>query len=91
MPVYEVEQYETYAQLYRIAAASPALAIKALLDGDSADVETVEKGPEYVQIDENLGLSQDQEPDLYADLKRLGVRFEDDIIGSICSVKELPE
>lgn len=61
MPMFELEQYELYAQKYRVEAPSEAEAIKKLLDGEA---HIVEGDLEYIECPEDYGMSLDDDPQL---------------------------
>jgi hypothetical protein len=85
MPVYEIEQYEVHAQRYRVKARSEAQAIKKLLD---AEAEPLDDGLDYIEICEDLGLPEDENPELAQKLRSLGVSVKD-YIPSIRSIEEV--
>jgi len=85
MPIFEIEQYETHIQRYRVTAKSKAKAIKKLFDGE-ADV--IDSSQELVEVCDVLGLRADEHQDLAKELRSLGIKF-DDVIPSIRSVEEV--
>lgn len=85
MPKYEVTQYELHYQTYTIEADSAAEAIAEVLSGN---VDASDNGSEYIQTADNYGIPTTEQPELAARLRDLGFKC-DDMIRSICSVKEL--
>ena len=85
MPKYEIEQFEIYVLKYRVEANSAAEAIQKLFDGESEPVDE----PEYVGTAEDMGLPVEENLGLADDLRALGMSVDDDVIPSICSIKEI--
>ena len=87
MPTFEIEQYEVHTQKYHIEAATQAEAIRRLLEDD--DIEPLEGSTEYVETDEERGLSTAREyHNLAAKLEDMGIGCGA-VIPSIASIKEL--
>jgi hypothetical protein len=83
--IYEIEQYELYVTKYRVEASREAEAIAKLLDGGA---DAVDNSHEYIEIAEDCGLPADEQQELAAELRSLGVPV-DEIIPSIRSVEQV--
>ena len=88
MPQYEIEQYETHTQKYRIEADSEAEAIAKLFKGHA---EPVDDSLEYVEVCEDRGLPADEHREFADELRQLGVPVDEAIIPSIRSVVRVEE
>jgi hypothetical protein len=89
MKTYEIEQYETWTQRYRVEAESEAEAIKKLFES-SDQASAVPDSLEYVEVNTERGLPQDNYPEITEELEKLGVTLDDDcVIGSIASISEV--
>ncbi len=86
MPVYEIEQYEVYSCKYRVSAENKAEAISKLLNGDG---EMVDNSVEYIQVHDEMGLSVSHYPELVAQLEKIGVPCDGEIIPSIREIEEV--
>jgi hypothetical protein len=90
MPLYQVEQYERHVAKYEVEAASEAEAISKVLSGEADLGEPGAQliSTDYVEIDEESGLPEDEYPELARELSRLGVVCGD-VISSIRSIEEI--
>ena len=86
MPQYEIEQYETHTQKYRIKANSEAQAIAKLFNSEA---DPVDGSLEYTEVCEDLGLPAEEYRDLADELRSLGVAVGEHVIPSIRSIKRV--
>ena len=84
--LYEIEQYETHIQKYRIEADSEAQAIFKLLEDEA---EPVDGSFEYIEVCEDLGLPTEQHRELADELHSLGVTVGEHFIPSIRSIERV--
>ena len=86
MPRYEIEQFEIHGMKYRVEAASEAEAIAKLFRGEA---EQVDLSLEYIEIAEDYGLPTDENQELAADLRAMGVAVGEAVIPSIRSIERV--
>jgi hypothetical protein len=86
MAVFEIEQYEVFAQKHRVKAKNEAEAIKWLLEGHA---QPVDNGLDCIEVCEDLGLPVDEYPLLAEELLALGVTVGDSVIPSIRSIEQV--
>ena len=84
MSLYHVEQYERHVAKYEVEAGSAAEAISKVLSGEADLGEPGARlvSTDYVEVDEESGLPEDDYPELARELSRLGVVCRD-VIPSI--------
>lgn len=70
--LYKVEVYEIHAQKFAVEAESRAKAIRAFWDGEGEPVDL----SLFIESCEDLGLSQEEVPDVYADLIANGDKLD---------------
>jgi len=85
MPIYEVEQYETHMQKYRIEAENEAAAIAKVFDGVA---EALDGGSEYIEVAEDFGMPVDDHRELADELRDRGIDIGE-IIPSIRTIREV--
>jgi hypothetical protein len=88
MPIYEIEQYEIHAQMYRVEATSEAEAVKKLFAGGA---EPVDDGFELIGVCNDLGLPVQHYPDLANQLRSLGVTVDTAVIPSVRSIGQVKQ
>ena len=86
MAVFEIEQYEVYAQKHRIRAENEAEAIKWLLEGNA---QPMDNELEFIEVCEvwscpRMNILRSAEA-----LQTLGVTVGDSVIPSIRSIEEV--
>ena len=91
--MFEIEQYEIHKRTYRVEADTEAEAeaeAEAInnLFSNSTRIQCL-GGLEYVEVAEDYGLSTEDNPELTEELKALGLRFHDDTINSIGTVRKV--
>ena len=85
MPQFEIEQYELCITKYQVEASSEAEAIAKLLNGEA---DAIDNSQEYIEVADDYGLPSDENQELAAELRELGVSVEE-IIPSIRSVEQI--
>lgn len=83
MPIYEIEQYEVYAQTYRVRDASPAEAVKRLLNGEATPLDN---SLDLIEVCHTMGLPVAEHAGIAAELRRLQVPIPGTVIPSIRSI-----
>lgn len=86
MPIFEIEQYETHSQRYRIEADTEAEAIARHFEGKA---KLVEGAGILIEVNCDLGLPVDEFRDLADGLRDLRVSIDDDVIPSIRSIDRI--
>ena len=72
MPIYEIEQYETWTTKYRVEAETVAGAVKKILDGKAEPVD--DSNCRFIEINEDIGLPHEELTKAeFRDLAKLGL------------------